>query len=290
MESYYEYCSKGSLPEQAGQVLTLAEKSVRPLVAKGLPEKLSHLIVATTCPDTLAPSLGQTLIEKFNTPLSGCHSIDIVQGCAGGVSALILASQLAEVNRSSVLVVLADAAAKSTSHSNRLSKNFGNGSFSCLISYQHSELGLIHSKSIHYKGLTEVVNINLGHDADRIIMLERNTMNTDPRKHLGLQMNNNLAIKLLRKAERFFQDFIKETGIPDVVIPHQVNPLILAHLAGVFRKYRTEFINVADQAGNCGVASIGIALDSIKDSMKGKKIFVGSFGTGGVITAGLWRT
>ena len=237
--AYSEYSNTTELPEQPRQVLHLAEKPIRSLIESGLPDNLSHLIVATTCPDRIAPSLGQTII----------------------------------------------AARKSTSRSSRLNKTFGNGSFACLISYEDSEKGLIHKKSKQFKGLSEVVTVNLGHDADHFIIKEWKDMVTDPWKHLGLS----LALKLMRKAEDFYLSFIKESGDPDIMILHQVNPLILRHLASVFKKYNLDFINISQISGNCGVASVGIALDTIKESIQGKKVFLCSFGTGGVISAGLWK-
>jgi 3-oxoacyl-[acyl-carrier-protein] synthase III len=289
MDGYSEFSGMDDLPERPRQVLHLAEKSLKSLIDSGLPGNLSHLVVATTCPDSLAPSLGQTIIEKFSDSFSSCHAIDIVQGCAGGVASLILGSQLAELNKSSVMVVCADAARKSTSRTSPINRIFGNGSFACLISYRDSEKGLALSKSHQYKGLSEVVSINLGHDADHVIKKESKTVITDPRKHLGLSMNNYLAVKLLAKAEQFYLDFIKRSGKPDIMILHQVNPLILKHLSGVFKKHQVEFINIVEKTGNCGVASVGVALNSIKDTIKDKKVLLCSFGTGGVITAGLWN-
>ncbi|HPT13707.1 MAG TPA: 3-oxoacyl-[acyl-carrier-protein] synthase III C-terminal domain-containing protein [Bacteroidales bacterium] len=289
MEGYSEFSGKQELPEMPRQVLHLAEKALKSLIDTGLPDNLSHLVVATTCPDSLAPSLGQTIIEKFSDNLSSCHAIDIVQGCAGGVTSLILGSQLAELNKSSVIVVCADAARKSTSRTSPLNRIFGNGSFACLISYRDSDKGLSMSGSHQYKGLSEVVNIRLGHDADQVISRESKTVITDPRKHLGLNMNNLLAIKLMKKAEQFYIDFVKRSGKPDIMILHQVNPLILKHLSAVFKKHQVEFINIVEETGNIGVASVGVALNSIKDTINDKKVLLCSFGTGGVITAGLWN-
>jgi len=289
MHAYYEFLDGGELPEQRGQVFSLAEKSLKPVMDAGHPQYLSHLIAATTCPDSLAPSLGQLIIEKFNGSLRNCHSIDIVQGCAGGVSSLILASQLAELKKSSVLVVQADAAKKATSKTRGINKIFGNGSYAALIRYQDTSKGLLHSKSKQYKGLSEVVSVNLGHDAGEIIMKEKKDMASDPRKHLGLNMKNLLAIRLMRNAEEFYLDFVKESTAPDVMILHQVNPMILRHLKKVFSKYKMEFVDVSKLTGNCGAASVGIALNIVKKSMEGKKVLLCSFGTGGVITAGLWQ-
>ncbi len=290
MEAFSEFSANGSLPERSRQVLNLATMVLNPLISSGLPDNLSHLIVATTCPDSLAPSLGQTIVEQFSRQFSHCHTIDIVQGCAGGVSALILGSQLAELNRSSVVVVSADAARKSTSPASSINRIFGNGSFTCLISYTDAGSGLVFSRSRQFRGLSEVVNVRLWHDADLVIRKEHKTIADDPRKHLGLKMDNMLAIRLLRKAEQFYRDFVSVSGKPDIMILHQVNPVILKLLTAIFRKYDLEFINISEQTGNCGVASVGLALNSIKNSLAGKKVFLCSFGTGGVITGGMWNT
>ncbi|CAN5438752.1 hypothetical protein BH11BAC1_BH11BAC1_18600 [soil metagenome] len=289
MNSYFEYSNGHEIPEQQRQVLALAEKSLLPLIRSGLPRNLTHLVIATSCPDMIAPSLGQMIGEKFNDSFSDCHIIDLVQGCAGGVSAMILASQLSELNKSSILVIQADAAKKATSRSKKINKVFGNGSFTCIVNHDQSGKAMLHFKSRQYKGLSEVVTIKLGHDADKIIMKEKSDMSTDPRLHLGLSLNNSLALKLFMNAEKFYLDFIQESSTPDIMILHQVNPLIVKHLQKIFAKYKLQFIDVAALTGNCGVASVGIALESIKEKIEGKKILLCSFGTGGVITAGLWQ-
>ena len=289
MNSFFEFSNGKELLEQPKQVLSLATKSLDCFIRSGLPENISHLVVSTTCPDALAPSLGQMIGEKYNELFSDCHIIDIVQGCAGGVTAMILASQLSELNKSSVLVIQADAAKKATSKTKMINSIFGNGSFVCLISYDETHKRLLHYKSRQYKGLSEVVTVKLGHDSDQIIMREKKDMAVDPRKHLGLSLNNALALKLFKNAEEFYLDFVKDSTTTDVMILHQVNPLIVRHLKSVFSKYDVEFVDVAEITGNCGAASVGIALNHVKDTIENKKILLCSFGTGGVITAGLWQ-
>ena len=288
MHSHFEFSKNGDLPEQPRQVLALAEKSIQPFIEEGFPSDLHHLIVATSCPDMLAPSVGQMINERFNDHFSNCQTIDMVQGCAGGVSAMILGSQLSEYTKSSALVIQVDAARKATSRSKSIHKIFGNGSFGCLIKYDTNGKGLIHYKTRQHKGLSEVVTIKLGHDSDAIIQ-EKEDMRSDPRKHLGLSLNNSLAMKLIREAEGFYIEFVKESKAPDVMILHQVNPHIISHLRSLFDKYNLTFIDVACLTGNCGAASVGIALERAKDTIRGKKVLLCSFGTGGVITAGLWQ-
>lgn len=288
MCSYYEYATEGDLPEVPRQVLSLAVKSLQPLL-KEPAQKIGHLIVATSCPDSLAPSVSQMLKEHFSEQLADTHAIDIVQGCAGGVSGLILGSQLTQLNHSSTLVVQVDAARKATSRQAKINRIFGNGSSSCLITWEPNSNDLLHFKSRQHKGLSEVVTINLGHDADEIILKESRGITVDPRKHLGLRLNNLLALKLIREAERFYLEFVRESSVPDVMILHQVNPHIMKHLRHVFSKYPVSFVDVSARTGNCGAASLGIALDSVKETIAGKKVLLCGFGTGGVITAGLWQ-
>lgn len=288
MESYCEYITASPPQEFSRQVLSLARRSVVPIVA-GDPKDISHLVVATTCPDMLAPSLSHMLVEEFHSNFSQCHALDIVQGCAGGVSALILGSQLAQLNKSSVMVVQADAAKKATSRSKPISRIFGNGSFACLLRYTESAQGLIHFKSQQYKGISEVVTVKLGHDADEVIVKHKAEIADDSRKYLGLSLSNVLALRLLRNAEKFYQDFVRESCTPDTMILHQVNPEIMKRLQRVFSKYHVDFIDRSSITGNCGAASVGIALHQAGGFVKGKKIMLCSYGTGGVITAGLWQ-
>jgi 3-oxoacyl-[acyl-carrier-protein] synthase III len=249
----------------------------------------SHVLVATSCPDAIAPSLGQCINQHFNDILGSSHTIDIVQGCAGGISALLLASQLSELNKSNILVIAADAAQKATSPSSEVFEVFNNGVFACCVSYTEENYRMIYHQSRQYKDLYKVVTIGLGHDADAIIAANIGDMTTDPRKHLGLRLNNQLAIKLMKEAEGFYLDFIEQTGHPDLLILHQVNELIINHLEKVFSKYPVHFINMAKETGNCGCATTGIVLHHLKNEIKNKKVMICSFGTGGVITAGLWQ-
>jgi len=289
INGYYEKYSKNNNNDKEKQVFHLAKKVINPLIENGLPKDISHILVATTCPDQLSPSLGQTIKEEYIDYFSNCLSLDIVQGCAGGVTSMILGSQLSESHKSSVLIVNVDAANKATSKKSSMHKIFGDGSFSCLIKYVTKESNLIHHKSVQYKGLYNVVTVNLGHDSDRTIMKFPNDMRRDPRKHLGLSLNKLLAMKLYKKAEDFYKGFISESETPDILILHQVNPIIMNHLEDAFKKYDLRFVNIADKMGNCGAASVGIALNEIKDEIINQKVMLCSFGTGGVITAGLWQ-
>ena len=268
-------------------VFHLANYALKQVINKQI--NYGTLLAATSCPDSIAPSLGQCIIQEYSCILSNVDSIDIVQGCTAGVSTLILASQLSEHNKSHVLLITADAAQKATSPASEVYKVFKDGVFACCVSYVDDDRKLIHHQTTHYKDLHNVVTIKLGHDADEIIAANIQDIASDSRKYLGLQLDNAMAIKLMKQAEGFYLDFISKTGHPDVLILHQVNELIIDHLEKVFAKYPVRFINQAKATGNCGCATTGIVLDTLQEEIKNKKVMVCSFGTGGAITAGLWQ-
>lgn len=268
-------------------VFNLASEALKHVMDKQM--KYTNLLAATSCPDAIAPSLGQCINHQYHSFLSNADTIDIVQGCTGGVSALILASQLSEHNKSNTLVVTADAAQKATSPNSEMYKVFRNGVFACCVSFVDDHRKLIHHQTTHYQDLYQVVTIGLGHDAGEIISNNIDDIATDTRKYLGLKLDNFLAIKLMKQAEGFYLNFISKTGHPDILILHQVNELIIDHLEEVFEKYPVKFINRARITGNCGCATTGIVLDHLKNEIENKKVMVCSFGTGGAITAGLWQ-
>ena len=289
MKSYHEYGDSLPLQSQEREVLSLAVKVITPLIALKVTPKISHLIVATTCPDSIAPSVGQEINQTFHPYFSNTHVIDIMQGCSGGITALLLGSQLALLNNTTVMVVTVDAARKACDSTSHNFDVFGNGSFGCIIGVSEDNKGLLHYKSRQYKDLVNVVNVRLGHDADQVLA-QHADVNLNPRKYLGLIMNNALAVQLLRNAESFYHEFISEINCtPDIMILHQVNSKIIGFLKVLFEARGVHFVNISQQTGNCGAASVGIALAHSTQMTDGKKVLICSFGTGGVITAGLWQ-
>ena len=103
-------------------------------------------------------------------------------------------------------------------------------------------------------------------------------------------MNPGMALRLLHHAEDFYKEFISVCNtVPEVIIFHQVNPDILKVLSNLFSTKECEVVDFSEKIGNCGAASFGIAMNFIKERLANKKVFLCSFGTGGVISAGLWQ-
>jgi 3-oxoacyl-[acyl-carrier-protein] synthase III len=271
-------------------VTQLAFESLSAILNNGTSKNISALITATTCPDTLAPSLGHKIGEKFQALPVNCQIYDLVQGCAGGITALALGYNIARLNLTNVAVVLADSARQAVSKKNSLRTHLSNGAFSCIIQPDDSNKGLVHYKTMQFKNLVDIVNVKLGHQTNIEINKRPKAILADPLKELGLYMDNFQGLKMLMEAENFYEEFIRECKVnPDIIVFHQVNPRILRKLESIFDSKADEFVNLATDIGNCGVASFGVALDKIKDRVENKKIFLCSFGTGGIISAVLWQ-
>lgn len=276
----------GKNSDSSGKVFKMANELIRSMGI--FSESINYLISATSCPDSLSPSLSQNLCSANPKLLNNTHCFDLVQGCTGGVSAFILGSKLAETKGVSVLVVQSDAAQKATSDKRSYYSIFGNGAFTALLVNKSTGSCLLYSKSYQVPGLEEIVKIRLGHDADEIIK-DQKKVSEDPRYFLGLELDNSMAIKLLKSSKTFYLLFVKESCEPDVLILHQVNPRIIGFLKLFLNDFKGEFIDVSAEIGNCGAATTGIAYYKTQDRLKGKKVLICSFGTGGVITAGLWQ-
>ena len=63
----------------------------------------------------------------------------------------------------------------------------------------------------------------------------------------------------------------------------------LSLLKKIFTEKGIVFYDYSRISGNCGAATTGIVLNREEKNLKGKKVFICGFGTGGTITAGLWQ-
>ena len=286
MFSDYGQAALTDVALKKNSVFHLANQALKHIVDKEI--EYSHLVAATSCPDAIAPSLGQCINQQYNSPWAILIPLILYRDAPVGYQRLYWLRNSVNIIRAMcwwlplmLLKKLPHHPAKYLSYSKMV--------FLYVVFHMLKCKKLIHHQSRQYKDLYNVVTIGLGHDADAIIAANIEEVATDSRKHLGLKLNNHLAIKLMKEAEGFYLDFISKTGHPDILILHQVNELIINHLQQVFAKYPTQFINMAKETGNCGCATTGIVLDHLKNKIENKKVMICSFGTGGVITAGLWQ-
>lgn len=267
-------------------VLEIASSALVGLFEKIESQKFGFLVTATSCPDRVAPSFGQEVASRFSERFSSSQVFELIQGCSGGTAALALGYQLAAFNKTSVVVLLADAARLAVSRNSYARDQFANAAFACVIEYREGvDSKLVHSMSRQYSDLVEVVQVPIGHSLrEKLEKHDFSEIRKDPASILGLHFRNDLAIRLIRRARGFYEEFIRETGEkPDSLILHHVSPKVIRMLKEtVF--HDVNVIDLTDEVKNCGCASVGIVFNRSFESLKGKTTLICSFGTGGMIS------
>lgn len=286
----------------------LLEKILNSRKQRGATLKFGKFIAATSAPDRLSPSLAQTLQTRFPEELARTPSLDLVQGCAGSVSGLCLAAEWAQAYQKPVLFLAVDAASRATSPWSELNSGFGDGAFACVVEPQAPgiALGLTKHCVTQFGDVRDVVLVGLGHHTRSLVQEDKlqakfGAQTSIPRSlveswardledGLGLAFNRKLAMRLVEHARAFVQEFFEGVEKPDRVVLHQVNPRILDEVERrVFpaaEGYRG-FENQAAEVGNCGAASVGLVFGRVW--RPGERVFLCSFGTGGVISGSLWQ-
>lgn len=278
---------------------------------RGASTAFGRIIVATSAPDRLSPSLAQMLQARFPELLSKVPALDLVQGCAGSVSGLCLAAEWADAFKKPVLFLAVDAASRATSPWAELNAGFGDGAFACVVapcrgSDASDATPLLKHCVTQFSDVRDVVLVGLGHHTRSLVQDDKlqaafGTRDTVPRKRVedwareledgfGLVFNRKLALRLVDHARGFVREFFEGLPKPDRVVLHQVNPRILDEVEKrVFPRsegYRG-FENHAEEIGNCGASSAGLVLGRVWKP--GERVFLCSFGTGGVISGSLWQ-
>lgn len=279
------YYSGEELLNVESPVLSLSKEVINNVLSRNKEISFEWMITSTSAPDKLAPSLGHEIKKLVGSRQGFC--IDIIQGCAGGVNSLVLASELAAAKKCNVLVVCADAARQSVIASNPLRKNFCDGAFACIVKYVPDSRGLIFSFSQQYEELKDIVQIRLGHYSKSIIN-KNDKSPTELIDRLGFDLDNNLVWRMVRKSKEIAIKLKEENLNPDLIITHFPNLKISKIISdmGIFQS--NQFVDLSE-VGNAGVATVGFGLNKINNQFENKKILLVGFGTGGVVSCGCWQ-
>lgn len=249
--------------------------------AKLKPEKLELLIVATTTPDMLFPSVSCLLQRRLGAAKAVCF--DLSAACSGSVYAMISAQQYLATGRyKNALVVGAEVLSGFVDWTDRSTcVLFGDGAGACVL------------QPVKRGGILATDMGSDGTAADLLTMpgggskYPPSHQSVDQRLHF-LKMNGGEIYKL---AVRAMAGSVKRvTAAAKVkpsqvacIIPHQANTRIIesvAKFAGV--PLAKVFMNL-DRYGNTSAASIPIALyEAVKSGRvtKGDRVVLVAFGAG----------
>ena len=257
------------------------EKALK--ASKTSPEELDLIIVGTSTPDTLFPSVGCIIQGKIGA--KNAAAFDVSAACSGFNFAMTAASNFFKAGSSKkALVVGADTLAKYLDWSDRgTCVLFGDGAGAVVLSQAKAGEGILAS------ALTSD-----GTGAPYLTMPGGGSRNPRPKneKERCITMNGKEVFKFAVKAfENTLLSALGSAGLThdkiDLLIPHQANIRIIDHAMKKFGMPKEKIFVNLEKYGNTSAASIPIALD---EALKGGRIKKGDIiavvGFGAGLTSG----
>ncbi|NQU17151.1 MAG: ketoacyl-ACP synthase III [Candidatus Saganbacteria bacterium] len=230
---------------------------------------LDLILVATTTPDSLFPSVGCILQNRL--AVRRIPSFDISAACSGFNFALATAAAFVESGQySNILVVGADTLTKYVDWTDRgTCVLFGDGAGAVVVSASNGDGDGILA---NYLGAR-------GEGGKHLVMPLKNgfiTMNGKEVFKFAVSALEESVTEVLKKANLKLEDM-------DLLIPHQANIRIINHVAKKLGLPKEKIFVNLDRYGNTSAASIPIAFNEAYNGgriKKGDKVVLSGFGAG----------
>ncbi|NQT29764.1 MAG: ketoacyl-ACP synthase III [Candidatus Saganbacteria bacterium] len=266
--------------------IVAAEKALKS--AKLSPEDLDLIIVGTTSPDYLFPSVACLLQNKLEAKKAA--AFDVSAACSGFNYALTVASSFIENGtHKNILVVGADTLTKYLNWKDRgTCILFGDGAGAVVLTASDDGSGIL-SNWLKAEG-------RLG---DRLIMPGGGSRDPEQKNTRFITMDGKEVFKFaVRVLEESIYESLKAANLSvkdiDLLIPHQANDRIINHVIKKMGLPKEKVYVNLQKYGNTSAASIPLALDeAVSDGKinKGNIVVLAGFGAG--LTAGAnvikWR-
>jgi 3-oxoacyl-[acyl-carrier-protein] synthase-3 len=258
----------------------LAEQAARRALdaADWDPASLDLIIVATTTPDHVFPSVASQLQNRLGS--NGCAAFDIQAVCTGFIYALSTADQFVRTGMAKrVLVVGAETFTRILDWSDRSTCIlFGDGAGAVVLEAA-AEPGILGSK-LHadgsYKELLWVpAGVSSGYDQTR--------QNEAYVAMKGSEVFKVAVRTLSRIVDEILAAHALQPGQVDWLVPHQANERILSATAKKLGLPMSKVINTVKYHANTSAASVPLALDvAVRDGriQRGQMLLLEAFGGG----------
>jgi 3-oxoacyl-[acyl-carrier-protein] synthase-3 len=240
------------------------EAAKNALEAAGLlPSDIDLIIVATSTPDMVFPSVACILQNKLG--IAGCPAFDVQAVCSGFIFALTVADAMIKTGSATkALVIGAEVFSRLLDFSDRTTcVLFGDGAGAVVL--EASDTPGILASDLHADGKHVGILCVPGHVSGGQTL-------GDPFLKMDGQAVFKLAVGLLESTARatLIKANMTEADI-DWMIPHQANLRIMQSTAKKLKIPLEKVIVTLDQHGNTSAASIPLALDASVRSGKVKK-------------------
>ena len=238
------------------------EAAKKALEAAGLgPQDIDLIVVATSTPDMVFPSVASILQHKLAQlsdearGIAGCPAFDVQAVCSGFVYALTVADAMVQTGAANkVLVVGAEVFSRILDFKDRTTcVLFGDGAGAVVL--EASDTPGILASDLHADGKHVGILCVPGHVSGGQVL-------GDPLVKLDGQAVFKLSVGVLEDAARAVLDKAGKTAEDiDWLIPHQANIRIMQSTARKLKLPMDKVVVTVDQHGNTSAASIPLALD-----------------------------
>ena len=270
----YRYVDGGKLVAKTGiQYVFESDQDAASLgvsAARKIPkterDKVRILIVVSQSNTRMLPGLSYEIHTQLGLSES-CFCIDLMQGCAGFIHGLILASKLVKSDHH-VLIICSD--------TYRSKIEPGDRSVDAIFSDAASAILVTADESVVVLGESHFT------DGSGIKYLFQN-LNSDGRRSFLRMSGGEVFLFTKRIVEDQIRSLLKKVSVEEndisLLIPHQASKLVLDNLATKFSTVG-EFVNLVGETGNTTSSSIPIALRQHLDLFNKGTTVLSGFGVG----------
>ena len=237
------------------------EASMKALKAAGVDAKdLDLVLVATTTPDTIMPSLGCVLQDRLQAKKAA--AFDVYAACSGFLFGLSIANAFIKSDTySTILLVGAVVLSKFTDWEDRgTCVLFGDGAGAVVLQRHTGKRGVL-STHLHSDGsLGSLLTVPAGGS------LHPPSLDTVRKGMHFIKMKGNETFKVaVRALEDVVQEALHHNKVKpeeiDLLIPHQANLRIIQAMAQRLKMPMEKVVLTVHKYGNTSAASIPMAMD-----------------------------
>ena len=233
-------------------------------------QKIDLIIIATTTPDKIFPSVATMVQRKLG--IAGCPAFDVQAVCSGFIYALATADNFIKAGSAKcVLVIGAEIFSRIVDYTDRSNCILWGDGAGAVILQASNEQGVI-STHLHADG-----------NFEKMLHVPRKTEGFDT-VHMEGNAVFKMAVNTLDKIvdETLAANNMQKSDI-DWLVPHQANIRILQATAKKLDMPMDKVVVTVDKHGNTSAASIPLALDvAVRDGRikRGDVILMEAFGGG----------
>lgn len=234
------------------------------------PQDIDLIIVATTTPDKVFPSVATMVQRKLG--IAGCPAFDVQAVCSGFIYALATANHFMQSGQyKNALVIGAETFTRLCDYTDRSNCIlWGDGAGAVIL--QASDQPGILSTHIHADGKYEThLHVPRSPDGSSKVIMEGNAVFKIAVNTLDQIVDETLAANGMQKSDI------------DWLVPHQANIRILQATARKLEMSMDKVVVTVDKHGNTSAASIPLALDTaVRDGriQRGQTLLMEAFGGG----------